>query len=251
MPGLTITIITHEEERNIGKCLEAIQGLADEILVVDSFSKDKTVDICNSYGCSVIQREFKGFADQKQFAVNEAKNDWILSVDADEVITKELKNEIAGLLQRENMPYQGYNIRISLCYLGRVLKHSGVGSDHKLRFFNRKHGKFESTEVHELITLKGSVGRLKGRLIHYSYHDLNHHMDKLNLYTTVAAAQNYNKGRKFSKLWCMFKFPITFLLYYFFKGGFRDGYPGFVWSFFASVYTTVKIAKTIELTGKS
>ncbi len=251
MDGLTVIIITYEEEKNIGKCLEALQGLADEILVVDSFSKDKTVEICKSYRCSVIQRKFIGFADQKQFAVDEAKNDWILSVDADEVITNELKIEIADLLRQDKLPYQGYNIRISLFYLGKILNHSGVRSDRKLRLFNRKHGKFEFAEVHEHFKLTGPVGRLKGRIIHYSYNDIHHHITKLNQYTSVAAAQDNKKGKRYSSLWCMFKFPFTFILFFFFKGGFRDGFPGFVWSFFATVYTTVRIAKTIELTKKS
>jgi len=251
MEDLTITIITHNEERNIGRCLEALKGLPDEMIVVDSFSTDKTVEICESYGCRVIQRDFKSFVDQKQFAVFEAKNDWILSVDADEVITEGLKNEIAGLLKQEKIPFEGYEIHFSLFYMGKIMHHSGVGNEHKLRLFNRKYGAFGASYVHEKINLNGPVSRLKGRVIHYSYNDLQHHLEKSNLYTTLAAINNKKNGKKYYKLWGTLKFPITFMLYYFIKGGFLDGYPGFMWSFFAAFYTTVKITKTIEVEVRS
>jgi len=247
MTGLTITIITHNEERNIGNCLEASRGLSDEILVVDSFSTDKTVEICESYGCHVISRAFKGFADQKQFAANEAKNDWILSLDADEVITEGLKNEIYSLFQQEKIPLSGYEIRFLLFYMGRIMHHSGVGFVHKIRLFNRNCGTFECSLVHEKIILNGPVGRLTGAIIHYSFHDLYHHVGKLNTYTSLAAEQYKQAGKSYPKIWIAFKFPVTFLIYYFIKKGILDGYAGFMWSFFAAFYTTIKIAKTIEI----
>jgi len=251
MPELSVVIITHNEEKNIGRCLEALKGLAGEVLVVDSFSTDKTVEICESYGCRVIVREFKGYVDQKQFAVNEAKNDWILSLDADEVITEGLKTEIATLFQQEKIPYDGYKIRFSLYYLGKILRYSGVRFEYKLRLFNRETGAFEFTYVHEEVKVNGRVGRLRGIALHYSYHDLQHHIEKSNRYTTLAAEHYLKKGKHYTKLWVALKFPVTFLLYYFVKGGFLDGYPGFMWSFMAAFYTTTKIAKTIELMDKS
>jgi len=251
MPELSVVIITHNEEQNIGRCLEALKGLANEVIVVDSFSTDNTVEICEFYGCRVIEREFKGYFDQKQFGVNEAKNDWILSMDADEVMTEGLKTEIATLFQQEKIPCNGYGIRFSLYYLGKILRFSGVGSDDKLRLFNREAGAFEFTYVHEEIKVSGLIGRLKGIIIHYSYRDLQHHIEKSNRYTTLAAEHYHKKRKHFSKLWVAFKFPVTFLLYYFVKGGFLDGYPGFMWSFMAAFYTSVKIAKTIELMDKS
>ena len=251
MPELSVVIITHNEEQNIGRCLDALKGLAEEILVVDSFSTDKTVEMCESFGCRVIMREFKGYVDQKQFGVNEAKNDWILSLDADEMITEGLRTEIAALFQQEKIPYDGYKIRFSLYYLGKILRYSGVGFDYKLRLFNRKTGAFKFTYVHEEIKVNGLTGRLKGIAIHYSFHDLQHHIEKSNYYTTLAAEHYLKNGKHFSRWWVAFKFPVTFLLYYFVKGGFLDGYPGFMWSFMAAFYTTTKIAKTIELMDKS
>ena len=247
MTGLSIIIITYNEEHNIGKCLEAVKGLADEILVVDSFSGDKTVEICESYGCRVIRREFKGFADQKLFAANEAKNDWILSLDADEVMTEDLKNEIHTMLLQGTMPLCGYEIHLLLSYMGKIMHHSGVGTVYKLRLFNRKYGTFEFSHVHEQIVLNGPVGRLKGKIIHYSYRDFHHHFEKSNFYTSLAAKQYQQAGKRYQKAWVAFKFPVTFLTYYFLKMGILDGYPGFMWSFLAAMYSTIKIAKTIEL----
>jgi glycosyltransferase involved in cell wall biosynthesis len=251
MERLTVTIITYQEERNIAKCLEAIKGLADEILVVDSYSTDKTVEICESYGCRVLLREFKGYGDQKQFAVNEAGNDWILSVDADEVVTGGLKNEIINLLQQEKIPFCGYEICFSLFYMGKIMKHSGVASEPKLRLFNRRSGTFEFSYVHEGVKLNSPVGRLKNAIIHYSYDSIYHHLEKSNIYTTLAAKQNKLQGKRYHKMWVAVKFPVTFLIHYFIKGGILDGYPGFMWSFFAAFHTTVKIAKTIEITERS
>jgi glycosyltransferase involved in cell wall biosynthesis len=249
MTAISVTIITHNEEQNIARCLEALKGLPDEILVVDSFSADRTVEICESYGCRVIRREFKGFVDQKQFAVDQSRNNWILSLDADEIVTEDLKKEIEELF-RKDPPCDGYRLRFSLYYMGRILKHSGVGFEHKLRLFDRRKGAFEPTYVHEVIRVNGPVGRLKGISVHYSYNDLQHHLEKSNRYTTLAAQHYHQQGRRFYKSWAVLKFPITFFLYYFVKGGILDGFPGFMWSFLAAFYTTIKIAKTIEMSEK-
>jgi glycosyltransferase involved in cell wall biosynthesis len=251
MEGLTATIITYQEEANIGRCLEALKGLPEEILVVDSFSTDKTVEICRSYGCKVILREFTSYVDQKQFAVNEATNEWILSLDADEVITEGLKNEIISLLEQETIPFYGYEINLSLFYMGKIMRHSGVAFEPKLRLFNRNSGAFEFTYVHERIKLDGPVGRLNGTAIHYSYKNLYHHLEKTDMYTTLAAQHNKHKGKRYHKLWVAIKFPATFYIYFFIKGGILDGYAGFIWSLFAAFSSTVKIAKTIEMTARS
>ena len=251
MTGLTVTIITYNEEKNIGRCLDAIRGLTDEILVVDSFSTDNTVGICESYGCQIIQRKFTGFSDQKQFAVDQAKNDWILILDADEVVSDELKKEIALILHQDRIPFSGYEICFALFYMGRIMHHSGVGNEHKVRIFNRKYGAFEFAVVHEKLKMTGPVGRVKGKIIHNSYADLYHHVDKTNRYTSLAATINYDQGKKYSKLWVFFKFPISFMIYYFIKGGILDSYPGFMWSLLAAFSTTIKIAKTIEMKEKS
>jgi glycosyltransferase involved in cell wall biosynthesis len=250
MQKLSVVIITHNEEENILRCIDSIKDLADEILVVDSFSADRTVEICNSCGCRVISHQFEGYGQQKQFGVDQAGNDWILSLDADEVVTDELKQEIRNMLQKEPVPHRGYLIPFSLFYMGRILRYSGTGKEFHLRLFDRTKGRFTEVKVHEGVEVNGPVGTLKGKVIHYSYHDLFHHLQKINTYTTQAAEGYTNRGRTFSKTWVVFKFPISFFIFYVIKLGILDGYPGFLWSFFAAFYGSVKVAKTIEMQEK-
>ena len=250
MQHLSVVIITHNEEENIPRCILAVKDLADEILVIDSFSTDRTVEICNSSGCKVISHPFEGYGQQKQFGAEQAANNWILSLDADEVVTDELKQEISTLLQKEPIMHGGYNIPFSLFYMGRILRYSGTGNEIHLRLFDRTKGRFTEVRVHEGVEINGPAGTLKGKIIHYSYRDLSHHLHKINTYTTQAAEGYTARGKKFSKVWAAFKFPVSFFVFYIIKLGILDGYPGFLWSFFAAFYGSVKVAKTIEMQEK-
>jgi glycosyltransferase involved in cell wall biosynthesis len=250
MQKLSVVIITHNEEENIPRCIGSVKDLADEILVVDSFSADRTVEICNSKGCKVIPHQFEGYGQQKQFGVEQAGNDWVLSLDADEVVTDELKQEIRILMQNDAILHGGYQIPFSLFYMGRILRYSGTGNEFHLRLFNRTRGKFTIVKVHEGVEVNGSVGILKGKIIHYSYRDLFHHLQKINTYSTQAAEENTTRGRKVSKAWIVFKFPVSFFIFYILKRGIFDGYPGFLWSFFSAFYGLMKMAKTIEIQEK-
>ena len=240
-------IITRNEAQNIKRCVESLRQLASEIVVVDSMSTDETVEICRSLGCNVVQREFDGFGTQKQFAVDQAANDWVFSIDADEEVTSGLRREIETLFSRPSIEESGFRICISLVYLGRKLKHGGAGGDYHLRLFNRNHGHFTRAKVHEGVVVEGKTARLKGDMLHHSYRDLAHHLEKLNFYTDRAAEEYIKKGRRFPKCWVALKFPISFLQFYCCKGGVLDGYPGFVWSLLAALYATIKIAKSIEM----
>ncbi len=250
MQLLSVVIITHNEEENIFRCIDSIKDLADEILVVDSFSTDRTVEICNASGCKVIPHQFEGYGQQKQFGVEQAANNWILSLDADEVVTNELKTEIRGQMQSKQIPHGGYQIPFSLFYMGKILRYSGTGNEFHLRLFDRTKGRFTEVKVHEGVEVTGPVGTLKGKIIHYSYRDLFHHLQKINTYTTQAAEGYTATGRRFSKAWAAFKFPVSFFVFYIIKLGILDGYPGFLWSFFAAFYGSVKVAKTIEMQEK-
>jgi glycosyltransferase involved in cell wall biosynthesis len=260
MPKLSVVIITRNEELNILRCLESVKPVADEIVIVDSGSDDRTCQICRDSGCKVISREFDGYGNQKQFATDQATNDWVLSIDADEVLTEELQHEIIQLFHdppKSQIPnptseilHPAYLIPFSLCFMGRILIHGGVGNEVHLRLFNRTQGGFTTVPVHEGIEVKGSAGRLNGRIIHYSYRDISHHIEKINTYTSQAAEGYRERGKSFSKTWVVMKFPLSFFSFYFLKLGLLDGYPGFIWSFLASVYSTLKVAKTIELTTK-
>jgi glycosyltransferase involved in cell wall biosynthesis len=255
MPKLSVVIITFNEEKNIFRTLESVKPFADEIVVVDSMSTDQTVGICTDFGCKVYQREFDGYGAQKQFATDQASNNWVLSVDADEVVTKELQKEIIGLFTRPGQAdfvpdNVAYRIPRSLHFMGCILKHGGAGKELILRLFDRTKGRFTKVAVHEEIEVQGPVGQLKGSLVHFSYRDISHHIEKTNTYTSLAAADYVKHGRSFSKIWVALKFPTSFFTFYILKGGFLDGYPGFMWSFQAAVYATLKIAKTIERTEK-
>ncbi len=271
MMKLSVAIITRNEEKNILRCLESVKPVADEIIVVDSLSADRTAQICNSFGCRLFQREFDGYGTQKQFAVDNAVNDWILSIDADEVVSEELGEELAGIFgkgghrvtESQTSPstrppvhlstcppvhlFSGYLIPFSLHFMGRIMRHSGVGNERHLRLFDRTKGGFTKVPVHEGIEIKGDIGTLKGKIVHYSYRDISHHLDKINVYTSQAAEGYRAKGKSFSKIWVGLKFPVSFFSFYILKLGFLDGYPGFMWSFLAAFYASLIVAKTIEL----
>ena len=202
MPKLTVVIITHNEERNILRCLESVKPVADEIVVVDSMSADHTAEICREFGCKVFFREFDGYGTQKQFAVNQASNDWVLSIDADEVLSQELQREINRMFQdptKSEIQHCAFLIPFSLHYMGRILKHSGVGNEVHLRLFNRTGGRFTTVPVHEGVEVQGSTGKLNGRIIHYSYRDISHHVEKINTYTSQAADGYRKNSRSFFK----------------------------------------------------
>ena len=250
MQQLSVVIITYNEEEKILRCIDSIRDLAQEILVVDSFSTDRTVEICKSAGCRVISRQFEGYGQQKQYGVEQAGNNWILSLDADELVTEELKIEVRGLMENEQIRDAGYEIPFSLFYMGRILRFSGTGNEFHLRLFDRTKGRFTEVKVHEGVTITGPVGTLKGKIIHYSYRDLFHHLQKINTYTTQAAEGYAARGKRYSKAWAACKFPVSFFVFYILKLGILDGYPGFLWSFFAAFYGSVKVAKTIEMQEK-
>jgi glycosyltransferase involved in cell wall biosynthesis len=256
MPKLSVVIITLNEASNILRTLESVKPFADEIVVVDSMSADLTADLCREFGCTVYQREFDGYGTQKQFAVDQASNDWIFSVDADEVVTEELQKEIIALFTAmpdtgfSGLHHPAYLIPRSLHFMGRILRFSGVGKELLLRLFDRNKGGFTTVAVHEEIVVKGSSGTLRGQLIHYSYKNISDHLEKINSYTSLAAEDNAKRGRVFSKFRVALKFPAVFFTFYMLKGGFLDGYPGFMWSLLAAVYASLKVAKTIEKFSK-
>lgn len=250
MPAISAVIIARNEENNITRCLDSLKSFAAEIVVVDSMSTDQTAAICRNFGCRVFHREFDGYGNQKQYAVDQAFNDWVLSVDADEVISPALQDEISGLSKATELTFDAYIIPFSLVYMGKILKHSGVGNETHLRLFNRRKGKFTTTPVHEGIVTTGSTGRLRNRILHYSYRDIRHHIEKINTYTSQAAVGLVKKGKHYSGLGIALKFPLSFFTHFIVKGGILDGFPGFVWSWLSAFYASLKLAKTAELQRK-
>jgi len=243
---LSVAIITYNEEKNIKRCIESVKGIADEIVVVDSLSTDKTCEIAKSLGAKVILQKFLGHIKQKQLAVDNCKNDWILSLDADEALSKELQNEIKELL-KEPLNYDAYKMPRLSFHLGRWIKHGGWYPDKKIRLFNRKKAYWGGYNPHDKVIVNGSVGELKGDILHYVFKDLRHNVDTNNSYSSIMAEDLYKKGKKFSIIKLLLKPIGKFLEVYIYKRGFLDGLPGFIIAVGASYSMFLKFAKLWEL----
>ena len=246
---ISCVIITHNEEERIAKTLESA-AWCDEIIVVDSGSTDKTIDICRQYGCRVEHRNFNGFGEQKQFAVSLTSNNWILSIDADEVVTTELKEEILTLLSKKNICCQGYWIPITLVFLNQKFNYGTESKNFKPRLFNKIFCNFNSNKVHEHVEMKEPTGKLKGEILHYSYKNLHHYFEKFNIYTSLSAErlQNNSTKKKKNRFIIFICLPFTFLKHYIIRGNILNGFAGFVWSMLSSFYQFVKYVKSREKT---
>jgi glycosyltransferase involved in cell wall biosynthesis len=244
---LSAVIITYNEAANIVRTLDSLNW-CDEIVVVDSGSSDDTVALCEARGCRVVYHPFSGFGKQKQFAVAQASHDWILSVDADEVITDALREEIQDLFAGDEIGCKGYSLPRTLVFMGRVFRHGNENRHGFLRLFDRRAGGVSDEPVHEGVEIsEGDTGRLNGTMLHYSYSDIEQYFAKFNRYTSLAAGQLHTRGRRANRALIVLRFPITFLQTYFLKANFLNGFPGFVWSFLCGIYPVVKYLKLYEL----
>jgi glycosyltransferase involved in cell wall biosynthesis len=229
MIKLSAVIIAFNEEKNIKSCLDSLQHIADEILVVDSGSTDKTTEICKIYpNLRLEQRPFTDFVDQKNYAMQLASYDYILSLDADEILSEPLRNEIRQ--SKENWEADAYmfNRLTSLC--GTWIKHSGWYPDKILRLWDRRKGRWEGELIHEKVIMQAGskISPLKGVLFHNSYHNLSQYLRQIIKYAEMAAKAKYQKGEK---VWCagLILNPVfSFIKKYFLKLGFLDGYYGFI-----------------------
>lgn len=225
--SLSVVIITRNEEINLRDCLESIRHLADEIVVIDSNSSDQTQVIAKEYGAVVqITDDWPGFGVQKNRAVSLAKNDWILSIDADERVTPELAKEIRDLLEAEPR-YQAYKIPRLSWYCGRFIKYSGWHPDYVLRLFNRQSARFSDDLVHERVLYDGEVHWLDNSLLHYSFQNFSQVLSKIDQYSSASAEQLYIRGKKSSLVKAVGHGLWAFIRTYFFRAGFLDGSHGF------------------------
>jgi len=244
---ISCVIITFNEEENLYRSLESVSW-CDEIIIVDSGSTDKTLDICKEFSCKIYHNEFNGYGEQKRFAVSKASNDWVLNIDADEIVTGELKNEIENINLSDNSEVKGFFIPRSLIYLGKQFKYGRESKEYYLRLFNKNFGNFSSVKVHEKVELKGITQKLKGRLLHYSYKNIDQYFRKFNLYTTEAAVTLLKKGSKGRSVSIIILgFPVYFIKNYFIYRNFMNGIPGFLWSLFSSLYPVIKYFKLWSL----
>jgi glycosyltransferase involved in cell wall biosynthesis len=269
---LSVVIITHSEEANLPRTLESVKPLVSdskgEIIVVDSGSTDRTVEIARSYGAKVFIEDWKGYAAQKNAAIAKASGDWILSLDADESVDDELAGEIGHIIlgngrqtMRENVAVhqttviadtvKGFRLRRKNFFLGRWIRHGGFWPDPKLRLFRRGAALFEDRLVHEDAQLEGTAGRLSGALIHYSYPTLSDYIDHMNRYSSLGAEMAVAEGyRGFSVINIVLRPLATFIYNYFFRLGFLDGREGLLLHLYHAVYVSWKYAKAWELGRK-
>ena len=250
MQKLSAVIITFNEEQRIAQALESVKW-CDEIVVVDSFSTDGTVEICKKYSnCEVYTNTFLGYGAQKQYAVSLASNKWVLSIDADEVITEKLSNEIRIILSQPSIKYSGFLIPRTLVFMGKIFV---AGREYKkkiLRLFNKDLLNFNDDVIHEKIVPECNTTALKNHMLHFSYSNVFNYFEKLNSYTTIAAEGLLKKKRKGSKFVVFIKFPFNFFKCYIVDLNFINGYEGFMWALFSSLYKVVKSAKHIEMLNK-
>ena len=279
---LSVVIISHNEEANIGRTLASVQPLVSdgkgEIIVVDSGSTDRTIEIAKSHGAKVFVEDWRGYAAQKNSAIDRAEGDWILSLDADEEIDEPLIQEIAGLLravlvwQKDGMPVDndaqskglrdrgleigldevdlnGFFIPRKNYFLGRWIHHGGFWPDSKLRLFRSGTGKFQDQAVHETVKIRGTTSTVQhGAILHHSYPTLADYIDHMNRYSSLGAAMVVAKGyRSFSSFDIVVRPMATFVYNYFFRLGFLDGHEGLLLHLYHAVYVSWKYAKAWEL----
>jgi glycosyltransferase involved in cell wall biosynthesis len=245
---ISIITLTLNNERTLDAVLNAVVGWADELLVLDCGSTDRTEEIARKYQANFIFRKFDGFGTQKNYAVEQAKNSWVFVVDADEVVTPELRDEILKTLQKPD--YEGYMIPNTLVFMGKPLR---FGREYKmphLRLFNRKFGNYNDRQVHEDVELDGRIATLKNHVLHYSYADLTDFFNKTNHYSTRGAVELHKKGKKASLIKVITKFPISFFTEYLIRLNFLNGYRGFIWSLGQAIDGTLKYAKLREMNEK-
>ncbi|ADY74068.1 glycosyl transferase family 2 [Desulfurobacterium thermolithotrophum DSM 11699] len=241
--SLSVGILTFNSERYLKEVLESVKSIADEIVILDSGSKDRTIEIAKSFGAKVFFRKFDNFVSQKNYLLSLCKKEWVLFIDDDEVVGNELKAEIERV--KKEGSFDGYYVNVLTNYLGRWIKYAWYPDWH-LRLAKREKCKWIGDLVHESLKVDGKLGYLKGNLLHYSYPSISHHLKKIDLYTSLYAEGVYRRGKKFSYM-KLFLSPLgAFLRRYIFKKGFLDGFEGFVLSVMSSYYTFLKYLKLWE-----
>jgi glycosyltransferase involved in cell wall biosynthesis len=245
--SISAVIITYNEERNIERCLASLQGVVDEIVVVDSFSKDRTEEICGKFNVRFIQNPFEGHIQQKNFAIDQASNEWILSLDADEALTDELKQSILQI--KKDPQFLGYRMNRLTNYCGHWVRYCGWYPDTKVRLVNRDHARWQGVNPHDRLDMnKGEeTGFLKGDLLHYSYYTREDHLKQIEYFGDIAARELYQRGGRSNYFKIMIKVVAQFFKSYFLKLGILDGTTGFTISRLSAYATYRKYVKLLNL----
>ena len=247
MSKITAIIPTLNEEERIGNSLKSAE-FADEVIVIDSFSTDKTVDIVKESNAILLQREFDDFSSQKNYAISKASHDWIVWIDADEVLTKELQEEIKKAVNNPKDCVGFYIYRIFF-FRGKKMRFTGTQNDKLIRVFNKNFCKYEG-KVHEKIKAEGNLGVLQNKILHYSYIGYDRYIAKLNQHSAIKAQELFEKGTVPNPYHFIIKPIARFIKHYFIKFGFLDGFYGFVISFALSYGVLVRYIKLWSLRHK-
>jgi len=245
MPKVSAVVITHNEEKNIRRCLESLSW-ADEIVVVDSFSQDRTKEIASSFTDKIFDIEWQGFGKQKELARQKASYDWVLSIDADEAVSEKLREEIKSVINK-NDSSDGYYIPRFSNFLGRWIEHGGWYPDYVLRLFKKDKARFDESLVHEKLILEGKTGFLMNEILHYTDPDISHYLSKMDKYTTLSAQKLLAEGKSTTVFDLLFRPAAIFFKMYLLKSGFLDGWQGFLLASFSSFHVFVKYAKLWHL----
>ena len=247
-PRTSVVVITLDEEAHIRRCLESV-AWADEIVVVDAESRDKTAQIAREFTDRVISRPWPGFAGQKNFALAQSTADWILSLDADEEASPELRDEIVAIAGDAGA-CDGYAVRRRNVFLGQWIRHGGVYPDWQVRFFRRGHGHFVERPVHESVHVQGRVGRLRGHLVHRSYEGVTDFVERANRYSSLAAEEWIGQGRRVRTPELVLRPLGRFLSMYLFRRGFLDGRRGLLLAALYAYYVFMRSAKVWEVSRR-
>ncbi len=242
---ISARVNTYNEQDNIGPALESL-SFADELLVVDSFSTDRTVEIARRYTSQVIQRPFASHGDQHNYADSICSHEWVFVLDADERVTPELRAEIMAIKQA-GTELDGFRMPRLTWYMDRWIRHSGWYPNYQPRLYRRDRGHWAGEPPHEAPKIQGRVGTLQGQLLHYTRRNLKEHLEVMNRYTTLSAQARYRQGLRPSWNRLYLAPPFTFLRNYVVKQGFRDGIPGVIVCALSAFYVHVKEAKLFEM----
>jgi len=242
---VSAVIITYNEELNIRRTLSRLYW-CDEIVILDSYSSDKTVDICHEFGCKVFYRSFDGYGTQKREAVARASNDWVLVIDADEVLSDGLISEIQETLKKKTEK-AAFSIPMNLVFLDREFTRGKESHRYYIRLFNKKKGGFTADKVHEGIEVEGGIGKFNSTIKHYSYTSLHQCLEKCNKYSTLSADMAFKKGKNKAVPVLLLSLPFNFIKYFLLDRNFMNGLKGFYWSVFSTYYHFAKYVKLNEL----
>lgn len=248
MKGLSAIIITHNEAHDITRCLESLAGVAEEIIIVDDFSTDRTLDIAGNYTDKIFQRKFDAYGPQKQYALDKVTGDWVINIDADEELSPELRDELK-LALKEGGNYSGFEMPFRVFFLGKRLRFGGCAAEHHIRLFKREKASYRGKLIHEGIIVDGRIGSLGKYVNHYTYASLEEYFEKFNRYTSLIAHEKNMKGKRFN-VFQVLRLPWEFFMRYFLKLGFLDGWHGFVYALLASFYVLTKYLKLWDIQRK-